>query len=320
MVEAMKLFSPSRATFAALLAFSTMTTHARPTAAEIVAKLGLEKIPHEGPWFVQSYKGGGLVGGELGARYADPHSAYTAIYALLTRNDFSAMHRLATDELWHFYGGDPIELLLLYPDGRGETVIMGPDIMAGQRPQFLVPHGVWQGARPLGSDDAWSLIGNTLSPGFEYADYTPGYRKDLWAGWPAFAKKIAERTRDDSIAPPADATVVAPVADLVEIVGRNLPGPQHSEQLSVARFRQLPGAALAERRNRVSAEAILVLSGTMEFTLAGKMRRVGSGEVALAPANTPYSIAAAGEQPLEAYAVCAPAFAPEQHLMGAAAK
>src|SRR5258708_38852881 len=139
-MPAMKHFSSLRAAFAALFALYTMTTHAHPTAAEIIAKLGLEKIPHEGPWFVQTQKGGGLIGGELGARYAEPHSAYTAIYALLTRNDFSAMHRLATDELWHFYGGDAIEVLLLYPDGRGGTGGMGAGFIAGAWAQVSVSH------------------------------------------------------------------------------------------------------------------------------------------------------------------------------------
>lgn len=300
-----------------------MNTASHPSAAAVVARLGMQKIPHEGPWFVETYKGGGLIAGELGARYAGPRAACTAIYGLATRTDFSALHRLATDELWHFYAGAPIEMLLLYPDGRGETVILGPDLFAGQRPQFLVPRGVWQGARPFGGADAWSLLGNTLSPGFEFADYTPGYRAELQARWPAFADKIAELTRDDSVTPPAGAPPAPPLPpfEIEELVGRNaLAATRRSEHLSVARFRLLPGAPAEPRRNRGSTEAILVLAGTLELARAGAVSRTEAGGVALIPADTPYTVAAAGPQPLEAYAVCAPAFAAAQHTAGAAAR
>ena len=76
------------------------------------------------------------------------------------------MHRLKTDEVWHYYGGAPLELTLLYPDGRGATVVLGPDIFKDQQPQFVVPRGVWQGARTLGAPaDAYTFFGTTMAPG-----------------------------------------------------------------------------------------------------------------------------------------------------------
>jgi len=168
----------------------------RPTAAALIAHLGLQKVEHEGLWFIETYLGTDRIEGEMAARYPGPRRSYSAIYGLTTRLDFSAMHRLATDELWHFYAGDPLELLLLHPGGRGEIVIVGPEVFAGQRPQVRVPRGVWQGARPIGGDDAWTLGGYTMAPGFDYADYEPGHRAELQAGWPEFAEMIRSLTRE----------------------------------------------------------------------------------------------------------------------------
>ena len=118
------------------------------TAQQLIATLKMQLIPGEGAWFAPTYLSPETIGGEAAAHVAGSHHAYSAIYALETPKDFSALHRLATDEMWHFYGGVPIEMLLLFPDGHGESVVIGPDVLAGQKPQFLVPRGVWQGSRP----------------------------------------------------------------------------------------------------------------------------------------------------------------------------
>jgi len=119
-------------------------------AKKLIDHLGMEKIPVEGCWFKLTYTSTDqLAAAALPARYGSPRVAGGAIYALVTREDFSAMHKLKTDEIWHFYGGDPIELLLLHPDGRGEVVVLGSEVLAGQRPQFAVPAGAWMGARPM---------------------------------------------------------------------------------------------------------------------------------------------------------------------------
>jgi len=90
-----------------------------------------------------------------------------------------------------------VELLLLHPDGRGETVRLGPDVFAGERRQFLVPRDVWQGARPLGGDDGCALIGNSMAPAFDYADFEIGYREELQAQYLDYAREIALLTRTD---------------------------------------------------------------------------------------------------------------------------
>jgi hypothetical protein len=166
-------------------------------ARAIIDRFKMERIPQEGAWFAPSFRSDERVSIAGATRYAGPRAAYSAIYCLQTREDFSGLHRLATDELWHFYDGWPIELLLLHPDGRGELAVLGRDLDAGQRPQLLVPRDAWQASRPIGGADAWTFFGNTLAPGFEYADFEIGYREELTARYPAFAQKIAELTRPE---------------------------------------------------------------------------------------------------------------------------
>lgn len=157
------------------------------TAAKLAAHLGMAPIPHEGPLFVRTYESAETFG---------PRPACSAIYALITAEHFSALHRLATDELWFFHAGSPLELLLLHPGGRSEIAIVGADVLGGQRPQACVPRGVWMGARPLDrAPGAFALISNTLAPAFDYADYEPGDRAALTAAYPERAALIAALTR-----------------------------------------------------------------------------------------------------------------------------
>lgn len=99
---------------------------------------------------------------------SDTRPASTAIYYLLTTKTYSALHRLRFDEVYHFYAGDPVELVLLDP-GRGmEIVTLGPRWSEGERVQQVVPGGTWQGSRLLSG--AWALLGTTMAPGFDFAD------------------------------------------------------------------------------------------------------------------------------------------------------
>jgi len=118
------------------------------TAQEIIELLGLEPLPEEGGFFRQSYQSPERIPQQsLPARYQQDMALGAAIYFLLTPDDYSAMHQLNTDEIFHFYLGDPVELLLLHPDGSGEVFVLGNDLQASMRPQKLVKRGVWQGAR-----------------------------------------------------------------------------------------------------------------------------------------------------------------------------
>jgi hypothetical protein len=171
----------------------------RPTAGELIDILGLEPLPVEGGRFLQSYRSSHILSPEaLGDRYREEKPAGTAIYYLITpeRDGFSALHRLPTDEVFHFYLGDPVRTLLLYPDGRSEHVTLGPDILAGQRVQSTVPAGVWQGSF-LEPGGAYALLGTTMAPGFTSSDYEGGDRAALIAAYPEEAELITRLTRTE---------------------------------------------------------------------------------------------------------------------------
>lgn len=263
-----------------------------PAAKAIIDHYHMQNIPHEGPWFLQTFKSDDVIEGALAERYKGKRWAYTAIYAVFTRSDFSAMHRLATDELWHFYGGSPAQILLLYPDGRGEVKIWGSNVLKGEEPQIMVPRGTWMGARPVGDPQtAYSFGANTLSPGFEYADYEPGYRDELARLYPKFAREIIELTRDESAYRPAGAgaapALVPPVA-VEELVGRT--SPQRSDAISVARFTLQKGAAIPMTATREGTEVMVVSAGKGRVTIGGKVREVSQGAVVLLPPGVPHRI------------------------------
>lgn len=159
-------------------------------ADEIIKKLGLQKHPTEGGYFLETYRSAETVTDEKRGK----RSYSTAIYYMLTENTFSEMHRLGADELFHFYLGDPVEMLHLYPNGIGERVIFGTDISGGMRVQVTIPAGVWQGAR-LVPGGTFALMGTTMAPGFEYSEYQSGSRKELTDLFPEFKELIALLTR-----------------------------------------------------------------------------------------------------------------------------
>lgn len=146
------------------------------TPAQIVDALGLEPLPDEGGLFRRTF--------------ADAHSS--AIYYLLVAPEFSAMHRLDATETYHWYAGAPLRMLLLHPDGTATGPRLGPALTAGERPQLVVPAGVWQGSSPAGE---WSLVGTTTAPPFEWSRFRIGARAELVASHPGAADRIAELTR-----------------------------------------------------------------------------------------------------------------------------
>jgi uncharacterized protein len=159
------------------------------TADEIKALLKLEPHPVEGGHFRRTYTSAATLETERGRRPAG-----TAIYYLLEPDTFSEMHMLTSDELFHFYLGDPVEMLQLWPDGRSALITLGPDLAAGQHVQLLVPAGVWQGTRLIG-DGQVALLGCSVVPGFNFADYTSASYSELVAKWPDEAERIKLLTR-----------------------------------------------------------------------------------------------------------------------------
>ncbi len=166
-----------------------------PTADQIVALLNLTPHPREGGYFRETYRSLETISEKtLPSRYKGMRSFATAIYYLLTPETFSAMHRLQSDEIFHFYLGDPVEMLQLSPDGTGRSLILGSDLLNGMQPQVIVPKGVWQGARLLSGGNI-ALLGTTVSPGFEFADFETGRRDDLIKSYPQFREWIIALTK-----------------------------------------------------------------------------------------------------------------------------
>src|SRR5437763_822256 len=113
------------------------------SARQLIAALQLQPLPVEGGYYRETYRSSReWQPSWLGPPFASPRPAGTAIYYLLTPDTFSALHRLRSDELFHFYLGDPVDVLLL-DDSGGHIVTLGPDVLGGQQVQALVPAGVW---------------------------------------------------------------------------------------------------------------------------------------------------------------------------------
>jgi len=137
-----------------------MTLPADEDARRIVEELGLAPHP-EGGWYRETWREGGADVPERG--YA------TAIYFLLEAGQRSHWHRVDAAELWMFHAGHALDLLIAPDDdGPTETIRIGPDVVAGERPQGIVPKGAWQAAR---ADKGWALVGCIVAPGFDFAGF-----------------------------------------------------------------------------------------------------------------------------------------------------
>lgn len=159
------------------------------TADQIKALLKLDPHPIEGGHFRQTWAASASLDLPRGTR-----SQGTAIYYLLEGGQFSEMHMLESDEIFHFYIGDPVEMLQLHPDGSSTVLVLGHDLLAGQQVQVVVPAGVWQGTRLI-CHGKLALLGCTVVPGFDYADYHNASYEELAAKWPEQAERIRTLTR-----------------------------------------------------------------------------------------------------------------------------
>jgi predicted cupin superfamily sugar epimerase len=157
------------------------------TAAAITA---LALAPHpEGGFYRETFRAPLLVHTPQG-----PRTASTAIYFLLPAGTFSALHRVrGADEVWHHYDGDPVELHTIDERGTHSVTTLGPSLELAQRPQHVVPAGIWQAAVPLGERHA--LCGCTVAPGFDFADFEMPPREALVRTYPALRPAIERLTR-----------------------------------------------------------------------------------------------------------------------------
>jgi predicted cupin superfamily sugar epimerase len=167
-------------------------------AQDIIRALALEPLAIEGGYFRETYRSRETItGSELPPNYPpDARRALAAsIYYLLTPDTFSEMHRLPTAEIYHVYLGGPVRMLQLLADGSGQEVLLSTNILGGHQPQVIVPAGAWQGSL-LEAGVEFALLGTTMSPGFDFADYERGRRADLVAQYPAHSQLITRLTRE----------------------------------------------------------------------------------------------------------------------------
>jgi uncharacterized protein len=153
--------------------------------------------PHpEGGYFRETYRSEGVIRREeLGGKFSGNRNFSTCIYFLLTSESFSAFHRIVQEEAWHFYDGSPLHLHMISPQGKYQDVIIGRNIEQGEVPQFVVPGGTWFAAE-VTVNDSFSLLGCTVAPGFDFADFEMGKRDELIADFPECREVIRSLTRD----------------------------------------------------------------------------------------------------------------------------
>lgn len=162
-----------------------------PSADEVIASLGL--MPHpEGGFFVETFRAAPL---PLELPERGLRSASTAIYFLLRSEDFSALHVVSSDEAWHHYYGDPLELHCFDAAGQHRAVVLGTDFAAGERPQHVVRAGELQGARVRAGLHGFALCGCTVAPGFDFADFRMPARAELLAALPHARDWVLALTR-----------------------------------------------------------------------------------------------------------------------------
>ena len=152
---------------------------------ELIQKLKLETHP-EGGYFKELYRSVETINKDaLPERYSGDRCFSTSIYYLLRGNQKSTLHRLKSDEIWHFYLGSQLRLYMIDSSGIFESVVLGQNIFDGETPQFVIPKGIWFGAHPMSTDgNDFSLVGCTVAPGFDFKDFEMGNKEDLLKEFP----------------------------------------------------------------------------------------------------------------------------------------
>jgi len=164
------------------------------TADDYIRALKLQPHP-EGGWYRESYRSAESIPQDaLPERFPGPRRFATAIYFLLTSDSCSALHRIKSDELWHFHAGSALTLHLFDPDADYRALLLGPDPRSGESFQALAPAGCWFGAT-VEQPESFALVGCTVAPGFDFADFELGERAALLREYPSQRRLIERLTR-----------------------------------------------------------------------------------------------------------------------------
>ena len=161
---------------------------------KLIDRLDLQPHP-EGGYFKETYRSSGIIKeGNLNDDFQGDRNFSTAIYFLLTTNSFSAFHRINQDEFWHFYKGSPIKLHIISEEGIYSVIIIGNNLEAGEVPQYVVPAKHWFAAEVI-KKDSYSLVGCTVSPGFDFKDFELADQQQLASKFPQYKTEINRLTR-----------------------------------------------------------------------------------------------------------------------------
>ncbi len=164
------------------------------SVGELVTRLKLKTHP-EGGWYRETYRAKEAIQqAALPGRFAGDRSLSTAIYFLLPAGVFSAFHRIASDECWHFYEGSPLIIYVIHPNGKLDKIKLGRDIEDGQVFQAVVPAGCWFASMPIGAE-GYTLTGCTVAPGFDFADFELANADDLSKEVPQHEELIRQLCR-----------------------------------------------------------------------------------------------------------------------------
>lgn len=159
------------------------------TPEKIKEHFNMIPLANEGGVFCQTYISDEILPESVIPGRDGEHTVCSAIMYLLSGDCFSRMHRLPTEEIYHFYMGDPVEMLQLFPDGTGKVVRMGQDIFNGEYVQLTVPRGTWMGTRLI-PGGKWALLGTSMAPGFKDVDYEDGDKEALMEQYPQFKELL----------------------------------------------------------------------------------------------------------------------------------
>jgi uncharacterized protein len=167
----------------------------KPTAEEVIKKLELKPLPGEGGYYRQTYKSDvELPANIFGIRSDLMRHISTAIYFLETPDGFSALHRIKSDEAYHFYAGDPVEMIQIDNSGALSRFVLGSDILNNQSPQVVAPKGIWQASK-VKAGGRWALMGTTVAPGFEFEDFELADRNQMLQQFPQLSQYVLTYTR-----------------------------------------------------------------------------------------------------------------------------
>lgn len=162
-------------------------------AEEVIKKLGLVPLPEEGGFYKETYKDPRFID-KTSLPHHDGKRCYsTCIYYLITPEEFSGLHAVKSTEIFHFYAGDPVEMIQITPTGSLSKVLIGNQLEQGEVPQIIVPPMIWQGTKLLGGGK-WALLGCTVAPGFEFPDFINGTYEELSRIFPQHKELIRDYT------------------------------------------------------------------------------------------------------------------------------